>query len=124
MTTLLPSTRRPEITFHRSGRIDISSRVVKALGIADGDVLNIINKDSEFFLYVAVPAHKVNGCHSLMCHPSKKGGRHMRTWSRKICDFILKHCCNTSVAALPVGEIVNISCFKAIQIITSNNLHL
>ena len=50
--TLAKPQRKVDVYFRKSGRIDITSRVVKALNIQDGDVINVLSADGEYFLYV------------------------------------------------------------------------
>lgn len=49
---LVKPQRKVDIYFRKGGRIDITSRVVKALSIQDGDVINVLSADNEYFLYV------------------------------------------------------------------------
>lgn len=49
---LVKPQRKVDVYFRKSGRIDITSRVAKALNIQDGDVINVLSADSEYFLYV------------------------------------------------------------------------
>ena len=49
---LVKPQRKVDIYFRKGGRIDITARVVRALSLQDGDVINILQADSEYFLYV------------------------------------------------------------------------
>ena len=51
---LSEASRRVDIYFRRNGRVDIMASVVKALGIVDGDVVNVLSSSSgEYYFYVA-----------------------------------------------------------------------
>ena len=52
MKPLLQNSRRPDITFYPTGRIDITARIAKMLQLQPGDVINIASDGEEFILYV------------------------------------------------------------------------
>ena len=54
MKHLLENTRRHDITFNASGRIEISSRVTRELDLKPGDVIDIAvdERTREVYLYV------------------------------------------------------------------------
>ena len=58
MQSILGNTRKADITFYASGRIDISARVAKHLQLSRGDVLDIMIDQDEFYLYVV---HQTGG---------------------------------------------------------------
>lgn len=49
MQSILGNTRKADITFYASGRIDISARVAKHLQLSRGDVLDIMIDQDEFY---------------------------------------------------------------------------
>lgn len=132
-TSILGNTRRADISFHPSGKIDITSRITNALGMVDGDVIDIMKCKGEFYLYVSVRASDICGRHEAQCFPSKRGGRHFRTWCRRLCSAILSECspprsdslpCNKPArVCLAAGEVVELNGHKAITIITRNIIH-
>lgn len=121
--SILGNTRRADISFYSSGKIDITSRIANALGMVDGDVIDIMMWKGEFYLYVSVHASDICGRHEAQCFPSKRGGRHFRTWCRRLCSAIISECGETSRASLAAGEVVEIHGRKAITIITRNIIH-
>lgn len=131
--SILGNTRRADISFYSSGKIDITSRIANALGMVDGDVIDIMMWKGEFYLYVSVHASDICGRHEAQCFPSKRGGRHFRTWCRRLCSAIISECGSTVPDALPrkvtsraslaAGEVVEIHGRKAIAIITRNIIH-
>lgn len=70
MRNLLENTRRPDITFNRSGRIFITARVARILDTNPGDTINVAVVGEEYMLF---SQHKSIGRHTAMCYPTKKG---------------------------------------------------
>lgn len=121
--SILGNTRRADISFYSSGKIDITSRITNALGIVDGDVIDIMMSKGEYYLYVSVHASDICGRHEAQCYPSKRGGRHFRAWCRRLCSVILSECSETTRVSLAAGEVVVMNGYKAITIITRNIIH-
>lgn len=88
----LDSTRRPDITFHRNGRIDITARVSRHLGLKDGDVIDLLDDGNDWHMYVRSRSEDVRGRHEGQCratNPAKRCCHNFRTYSKKICDLVL-----------------------------------
>ena len=96
MTNIIERTRRPDITFCRSGRINISARVARMLCLKKGDTINIANKNGEFLLF-AIP-HRP-GRHYAQCFPSKNGS--------------LNFCVNSVALARAILNEARVSAFSA-----------
>lgn len=107
MTSTLENTRRPDITFHCDGRIDITARVAKALSLHPGDVIDIAHDGREYLLYVK--HHNAVGLHEAQCAPTYKGRtcNNLRAHSKRLCQAVLKVNGNYLEARLPVGEPIN-----------------
>lgn len=88
MNKLIQSTRRPDITFARSGKIDIFARAARLLNLAKGDIINIAKINDEYMLFVQFRASEVVGRHSCTCYPTKTDGRHFRLNSVALCNEI------------------------------------
>lgn len=69
------SSRRHGITFHPSGRIDICASLARTLRLDQGDVLDIIHYEGEYYLYVRHKAAELVGQHLAQCRPTKRGQR-------------------------------------------------
>lgn len=124
MQSILSNTRRPDITLHASGLIDISAHVAKLLSLHPGDVLDVIDcGDRELYLYVKFRAPVV-GRHEATCFPSHSGGRHTRAWSRRLCLAIMQVGGYTG-AKLPlaVGDPVTLRGEAALPIIYKHPLN-
>ncbi len=120
LRSILGNTRRADISFHSDGKIDITSRVANALGMADGDVVDIMTGKGEFYLYVSVRASDTRGRHEAECHPTKRGSRHFRTYCRRLSAAVLAQCGGVQHASFAAGETVEADGHKAVAIITRN----
>lgn len=116
MQSILGNTRKADITFYASGRIDISARVAKHFQLSRGDVLDIMIDQDEFYLYVRL--RSPNGRHEAMVFPTNKAGNHFRTSSSRLCTAILQECKATAKARLCVGEPTENEYGKLLPIIT------
>lgn len=123
------STRRHDIVFYRTGRIDILSSITKALGIKEGDVIDISVDEGEYYLYVRAKSENVIGRHEAKCFSTKKSikgqSRHLRAHSKTLTNAILsKYPDGIKYARIPAGSIVEEApkIGKAIILITSANL--
>lgn len=111
MHSILQFTRRPDVTFYANGRIDITSRVAKAIGLHDGDVIDILEEiHGEYFIYIRHHADRVCGNHEATVHATKAGSRNFRCYSSRMCHYILSmHGINGKGAILraPAGRTIN-----------------
>ena len=105
MKSILGNTRKPDIIFHASGKIDITSSVVSRLRLTAGDVIDILTDGEEFYLYVKYRS-QIAGKHEARIMYSGMYGRHSRAFSVRLCRVILKECKTDNIARLSVGEMV------------------
>lgn len=123
MAGILGNTRRPDITFYRSGRIDVTSRIAKLLGLQNGDVIDIDNRCGEFLLFVKIRNSEVVGAHEARCYASKKNSRNYRVHSKRLCNAILAECGAMGKVQLASGSPLDFSPYGvAVPIITRYNL--
>jgi hypothetical protein len=103
MKSLLGNTRRPEISFFTSGRIDISASIAKHLCLKSGDVIDILydEKSGECYLYVKV--RQPNGHHTGSVYRTNLHGNNYRTFTKKLTTAILQLCNTNNTARLAVG---------------------
>ena len=103
MRSILGNTRKADIAFYASGRIDITSHVARHLHLQRGDVLDVLSDNGEeFYLYVKHRA-PTNGRHEATVYPSNKRGNNFRAWSHKLCAAMLQTCRANGNARLCVG---------------------
>ncbi|MEG2599861.1 MAG: hypothetical protein RSA66_10360 [Muribaculaceae bacterium] len=91
MTSILGNTRKADITFYSSGRIDITAHLAKLLALHYGDVIDIMIEHAEYYLYVKHRAPTV-GRHDATVYPSNAKGNNYRACSKKLCSAILYQC--------------------------------
>ncbi len=98
------NTRRADITFFSTGRIDISSALSKQLHLHNGDVIDIIEHNSEYYLIVRHRSVNVIGRHVGQCYPTNKhkSCNNYRCYSKQLCRAIVSISL-TSPARLCVG---------------------
>ena len=102
---VITTTRRGDITFHPSGRIDLTAHVSKSLGLHPGDVVNIAEEGdspSEHYLYVVRRSEETTGRHSCTCR-KVKSGRYLRVFSKSLASHILHLCHANGTLCLRVG---------------------
>ena len=121
MEMILPTTRRPDITFHADGRIYITARIARTLHISPGSCINIAVREGEYLL-LAHNYHVPVGSHGGSCHPTNRGGRYYRANSVKLCRAIINACGIQGAhrAALMCGTPVSIDGRTCLPIITRN----
>lgn len=105
MNSILPNSRRPDLTINSSGRIDITSRVARMVGLHPGDVIDIASSGPEYYLYVRHPAADIVGRHEGQCFPTSRGGHgSYRTWSVRLAKALRAACGSEStVLRFPCG---------------------
>lgn len=103
---LIAVTRHGDITFHSSGRIDLTAHVSRTLDIKPGDVLNIASHGTSFvelYLYVSRRVGDTVGRHSCTCRPAKSNGRYLRFFSKRLATLILNATHSVQRVSLRVG---------------------
>ena len=106
MERLLGNTRRPDVSFYKNGRIDITARTARLIDLRAGDVVDVAIDGGEYYLYARVKADKAAGRHEAVCRATNSGPRcrNLRAYSRRLCDKVLKAAGTQGSARLPVGE--------------------
>lgn len=116
-------TRRPDITFYRNGRIDITASVAERLSLRAGDVIDIARGKEEYYLYVRLRrADGAVGRHEAQCYPSKSGTRNFRAYSKKICSSILGISGGNTARIMAGGDIESDNLGKTVVLIPQFNL--
>ena len=107
ITTIISTTRRGDITFHKNGRIDITAHVARTLDIHPGDVVNIAIRGDrclEYYLYVVKRKEQTVGRHACTCRNVKNNGNYLRVFSKTLALNILKMCPETDKVSVRVGR--------------------
>lgn len=105
MQTILQTTRRPDVSFFPSGKIDITARVARMLDLHPGDVIDVAIDGREFLLFVRV--RQASGNHEAMVRPTKRRSHNLRCYSRRLCQYMIGlHCDDTSTPLrVPAGRV-------------------
>lgn len=109
MKSLLGITRRSDLIFRADGHFDLTARVVRALNISAGDVVDVLSDGREYYLYVACRAENAAcGRFEAQVFPSKPkgGGMHFRGSSSRLCKAMLSASNAVNRAALPCGDVI------------------
>lgn len=121
MKTMLNNTRRHDITFNVDGRIEISARATRALGLHPGDVIDIAIDERSREVYLYIKHRAPAGRHKAQCYRTGKGRtcNSLRAFSVDICRQVLDmrgYSCTQ--AKLPVGDPITVDGInKALPII-------
>ena len=119
MHNLVSSTRRPDITFYRSGLIRLTARVTRTLQIRPGDSINIAADNGELLIFAI---HNNNPLirRPATCYPTNHGNN-MCANSINLCRSLLDNLGITSNrAAFYVGYPIDIENTIYLPIITRN----
>lgn len=103
MKSLLPNSRRHDISFHASGKIDISAHIAGKLSLAPGDVIDIAREAGECYLYVRLRAGQYAGRHKGRVWATARGKGTFRTWSRALADAMLRAAGVSDTLRCPCG---------------------
>ena len=126
MRSLLGITRRSDVIFRADGHFDLTARVVRALDISPGDVVDVLSDGNEYYLYVATHAENTScGRFEAQVYLSKPkgGGLHFRGSSTRLCKAMLAASHAVYKAALPCGEaFINDTGRRLLPIIVRLNL--
>lgn len=119
---LLGNSRKTDITFWKSGRIEISAWVAKSIGLHSGDVIDVFvdEQEGEYYLFVKLHAPFI-GRHKAVAMKSNSAGNHFRANSKDITAFFLDECKASRYVKLACGEVCKLPSYgKAIPIIINN----
>lgn len=89
MKSIYPQSRKHDISFYPSGRIDISAHIARLLHLTDGDVIDFVLDKSELYLYVKLRAGEYVGRHTGRVWATAHGKGTFRACSKQITRAIL-----------------------------------
>jgi len=103
----LAKTRKPDVTFHINGRIDITALVAKQLSLSEGDIIDIAKRKGEFLLYRKHKSGEIMGRHEgRLCSTKacKSYCNNLRAYSKRLCDVIFEETgIEAEAVRLPAG---------------------
>lgn len=88
MKSLLGTVRCSDVIFRADGRFVLKARVVRALNISPGDVVDVLSDGCEYYLYIACHADRaLCGSYEAQVFPSraKDTCRHCNTGREQSC---------------------------------------
>ena len=119
MKSLLVSSRRPDITFHSDGRIDIAAHLAKRLSLSPGDVIDIMQDGAEFYIIIRFRGDKVIGRHEAQCYPTKSRSMNYRCHSARLCRIMIHIAGAEQRLSLMAGETRVIAGIMAVTLIVA-----
>lgn len=90
MKSILSNSRKHDISFHASGRIDISAAVARRLSLAPGDVIDIVREGGELYLCVRLRSGSYDGRHDGRVWATNHGKGMFRTCSKALTDAVFR----------------------------------
>lgn len=108
MESLLSHSRKPDITFHRNGRIDISARIAHKLSLAKGDVIDVTVAENELMLFVKYKGTERIGRHEATVYPTSAGRGTFRTWSKAFVNSMMR------IAQVSQADSLKLPCGKEV----------
>lgn len=103
MKSILPKSRKHDISFHPSGKIDISAHIARSLSLAPGDVIDIVCESGELYLYVKLRAGNYIGRHVGRVWATARGKGTFRTWSKALSNAVLRGAGASGLLNCPCG---------------------
>lgn len=103
MKSVLHNSRKHDISFHPSGKIDISARVARSLSLAPGDVIDIAHESGELYLCVRLRSGSYVGRHEGRVWATAHGKGTFRTWSKAMTTAVLNAAGVSAALRCPCG---------------------
>lgn len=117
MKSILPNSRKHDISFHASGKIDISAHIARKLSLSTGDVIDIAQENGEWYLYVKLRSGNYAGRHDGRVWATARGKGTFRTWSKALTHAVLTAAGASARLRCPCGSEIERNNIKYITII-------
>lgn len=107
MESLLGRSRKHDVAFYSSGRIDINAYAARAIGLKAGDAIDIMDDGDDLLLYVRHRASDMVGKYEGQCYATNRFKficNSFRAHSVRLCRAMLARCGVEQVAKLQAGE--------------------
>lgn len=117
MKSILTHSRKHDISFHPSGKIDISAHIARRLSLAPGDVIGIAREEDEMYLYVKLRAGHYNGRHDGRVWATAHGKGTFRTRSKALTSALFAATGEDATLRCPCGMEVERAGIKYLTII-------
>ena len=103
MKSILLNSRKHDISFHASGKIDISAHIARQLALVPGDVIDIMQESGELYLYVKLRAGNYFGRHDGRVWATAHGKGTFRAWSKAMTTAVLREAGASGLLRCPCG---------------------
>lgn len=103
MKSICPQSRKHDISFYPSGRIDISAHIARKLQLTDGDVIDFVFDKGELYIYVKLRAGNYAGRHDGRVWATAHGKGTFRTWSKAMTTAVLRGAGASGLLRCPCG---------------------
>lgn len=103
MKSILPNSRKHDISFHPSGKIDISAHIARKLNLTPGDVIDIAQESGEWYLHVKLRSGTYTGRHEGRVQATVNGKGTFRTYSKTITSAVLRATGKSGIFRCPCG---------------------
>ncbi len=117
MKSILPNSRKHDISFHASGKIDISAHIARKLSLAPGDIIDIAHENGERYLYVKLRSGNYAGRHNGQVWATANGKGTFRTCSKALATAMLAAAAVSGRLRCPCGAVIERNNTKYITII-------
>lgn len=103
MKSVIPNSRKHDISFHASGKIDISAYIAGKLSLSPGDVIDVVLEDGELYLCVKLRHGEYAGRHEGRVRGTSHGKGTFRAHSRALAHAVLDVAGATDRLRCPCG---------------------
>ena len=103
---VLMKTKKADLTFFESGKINITAHVSRTLDLHAADAINIARVEkgwTEYYLYVERRAGEMLGHHEGVCAVTHGHGRNLRVFNCRLSRYILGLCHTDGPLGLSIG---------------------
>lgn len=122
MKSILSNSRKHDISFYPSGKIDISAYLARRLSLAPGDVIDIASDSDEWYLYVKLRSGTYTGRHKGCVWATNNGKGTFRTCSKALAAAVLAAAGAVGRLRCPCGAEIERDNTKYITIIYRRSL--
>lgn len=123
MKSILPASRKHDVSFYASGRIDISAHIARRLSLAPGDVIGIALDGGEMYIYVKLRAGHYSGRHVGRVYATSHGRGTFRTSAKALARAVLDAAAvKSGCLRCPCGADIVRNNYKFISIIFHHSL--
>ncbi|MCM1451465.1 MAG: hypothetical protein NC102_04360 [Clostridium sp.] len=84
---ILGKSRRADVTFHKSGRIDVSGFAASRIGLRHGDAVNVATVNGRYYMYIACKGERMLGSFNSVCRSTR--GHTLRAHNKALAQILI-----------------------------------